>query len=304
MAEQILNAVTGAFGFTGACIARRLLAMGEGVVTLTGHPERPSEFGDRVQVKPFNFDNPAQLAESLGGVSTLYNTYWIRFAHGAITFDNAVGNSKALIRAAEEAGVRRIVHVSITNPSPDSPLPYFKGKAEVERAITESKLSHAILRPAVLFGDQGILINNIAWFLRRLPVFAIPGSGEYGLQPIFVDDLADLAVEWGHRTEDGVLDAVGPEAPTFNELVRMIARAIGSKTLVLHVPASFALIGTGLLGKLVGDVVLTPDEVKGLEANLLVSNQEPLGKTRLSEWIAANAGWLGARYMSELRKHF
>ncbi len=273
-------------------------------MTLTGHPDRPNEFGDRVQVKPFNFDNPGQLAESLRGVGTLYNTYWIRFAHGSMTFDKAVENSRTLIKAAEEAGVKRIVHVSITNPSPDSPLPYFKGKAQVERAITESRLSYAILRPAVLFGDQGILINNIAWFLRRLPVFAIPGSGEYGLQPIFVDDLADLAVESGHKSESVVLDAVGPEAPTFNELVRWIARAVGSKALIVHVPPSLALIGTGLLGRLVGDVVLTPDEMNGLEANLLISDQEPLAKALLSEWIESNADWLGTRYMSELRKHF
>jgi len=278
--------------------------MGEGVVTLTGHPNRPNEFGDSVQVKPFNFDNPAQLVESLQGISTLYNTYWIRFAHGELTFEKAVANSKVLIRAAEDAGVRRMVHVSITNPSPDSRLPYFRGKAEVEKTIAESKLSYAILRPAVLFGDQGILINDIAWFLRRLPVFAIPGSGQYRLQPIFVEDLADLAVEWGRKDESVILDAVGPEAPTFDELVRQIRGAIGSRTLIVHVPPALALVGTNVLGRIVGDVVLTPDEVMGLEANLLVSDREPLGKTRLSQWIESNAEWLGTQYMSELRKHF
>jgi uncharacterized protein YbjT (DUF2867 family) len=304
MADPKINVVTGAFSFTGACITRRLLDRGEDVITLTGHPERPNEFGERVKACPFNFDNPAQLAESLSGATTLYNTYWIRFAHGGLSFEQAVENTKTLIKAAEDAGVRRIVHVSITNPSEDSPLPYFKGKAQVERAIMESKLTHAILRPAVLFGDQAILINNIAWFLRRLPVFAIPGSGEYGLQPIYVEDLADLAVGWGHKDENAVFDAVGPDAPTFNELVRWIAQAVGSKTLILHVPPALALIATGLLGKIVGDVVLTPDEVKGLEANLLLSKSEPTARTSLKEWISANADWLGTRYFSEVRKHF
>lgn len=300
----MLNAVTGAYGFTGACITRRLLAMGEGVITLTGHPDKPNEFGAAVKAYPFNFNKPAQLAESLQGVDTLYNTYWIRFAHGSETFPQAVENSKTLIKAAEDAGVRRIVHVSITNPSLESPLPYFKGKAQVEKAIEHSKLSHAILRPAVLFGDQGILINNIAWFLRRLPVFAIPGSGSYGLQPIFVEDLADIAVEWGHKDGNVTHDAVGPDAPTFNELVRWLAEAVGSRAMIVHVPPALALIGTGLLGKIVGDVVLTPDEVKGLEANLLVSKSEPTANTRLGTWIADNADWLGVRYFSELKKHF
>ena len=304
MADRVVNVVTGAFSFTGACITRRLLAMGEDVRTLTGHPDRPNEFGERVKAYAFNFDKPAQLTECMAGATVLYNTYWIRFAHGGLTFEQAVANTRTLIRAAEDAGVRRIVHVSITNPSEDSPLPYFRGKALVEKAITESKLSYAILRPAVLFGDQGILINNIAWFLRRLPVFAVPGSGEYGLQPIYVEDLADLAVEWGHKSESAVLDAVGPEAPTFNELARMIAGAVHAKALMVHVPPALALVATWLTGKLVGDVVLTPDEVKGLEANLLVSKGEPTASTRLSEWISANAGWLGTRYFSEVKKHF
>ena len=190
MSDGRLNIVTGAFGFTGSYITRRLMAMGESVRTLTAHPGRHNESGDVVQVLPYNFDNPGQLAESMKGASVLYNTYWIRFAHGNQTFEQAAENSKTLIGAAEDAGIERIVHVSITNPSHDSALPYFKGKAEVEDAIKASKLSYAILRPAVIFGDQGILINNIAWFLRRLPVFAVPGSGEYELQPIFVDDLA------------------------------------------------------------------------------------------------------------------
>lgn len=304
MPENRVNVVTGAFGFTGGCIARRLLAMDERVITLTAHPDRPNEFGDGVQAYPFNFDNAAQLSKSLKGASVVYNTYWIRFAHGKETFEQAVENSRTLVRAAEDAGVERIVHVSITNPSNDSPLPYFKGKAEVEDAIKASKLSYAILRPAVLFGDQGILINNIAWFLRRLPVFAVPGTGEYGLQPIYVEDLADLAVECGHKDDNAVLNAVGPDAPSFKELVRWIAEAVGSKAMILHVPPSMALVGTWMLGKIVGDVVLTSDEVKGLEANLLVSQGEPTAKTSLRKWIGANADWLGTRYFSEVKKHF
>lgn len=304
MSDRVVSVVTGAFSFTGACITRRLLDMGEEVRTLTGHPDRTSEFGEHVKAYAFNFNDPAQLVESLSGATTLYNTYWIRFAHAGLTFEKAVENTRTLIRAAEEAGVQRIVHVSITNPSEDSPLPYFKGKALVENAIAESKLSHAILRPAVLFGDQGILINNIAWFLRRLPVFAVLGSGEYGLQPIFVEDLADLAVEWGHKRENAVLDAVGPDAPSFNELVRWIADAVHSRALIVHVPPAIALVGTSVLGRLVGDVVLTPDEVSGLEANLLLSKGEPTAKTRLGEWIATNGNWLGTRYFSEVKKHF
>jgi len=221
-----------------------------------------------------------------------------------MTFDKAVENSITLIKAAEGASVRRIVHVSITNPSNDSPLPYFKGKAEVEDAIKKSKLSYAILRPAVIFGDQGILINNIAWFLRRLPMFPIPGSGEYQLQPIYVEDLAELVVGAGQENENIIKDAVGPEVFSFNELVNLIAHIIHSKALVIHVNSELAQFGTNFLGRLLNDVVLTRDEVKGLEANLLVSDRPPSGRTRLTNWLSENANWIGTNYMSEIKKHF
>ena len=189
------DVVTGAFGYTGKYITRRLLAAGREVRTLTGHPHRPDPFGGRVQIAPLDFRNLVGLVESLRGASVLYNSYWVRFSHGRVTFDDAVANSKILIQAAREAGIRKIVHISIANPSLDSHLPYYAGKAKVEKAIFDSGLPYAILRPIVIFGKADILINNIAWFVRHFPVFAIPGSGEYEIQPIFVEDMADLAVD-------------------------------------------------------------------------------------------------------------
>ena len=97
MANPELNVVTGAFGYTGKYITSRLLSLGEKVTTLTGHPNRPNPFGDRVSVAPFNFDNQSELIKSLRGATTLYNTYWIRFPHGQSTFDRAIDNTKILI---------------------------------------------------------------------------------------------------------------------------------------------------------------------------------------------------------------
>jgi len=102
-----MNAVTGAFGYMGKYIARRLLMLGESVITLTGHPGRSNEFGASVEAFPFRFDDPAAMAGSLSGVRVLYNTYWVRFDHGKTTYDRAVANTCALIRAVEIAGVAR-----------------------------------------------------------------------------------------------------------------------------------------------------------------------------------------------------
>lgn len=298
------SVVTGAFGYSGKYITRRLLARGERVVTLTGNPGRAHEFGPQVTALPFRFDDPQALIASLRGASTLYNTYWVRFDRGRRTHEQAVANTQVLIRAAEAAGVRRLVHISITNPSLTSPLPYFRGKAVLEESIRGSKLSYAILRPAVIFGQEDILINNIAFFLRKFPAFAIPGSGRYGLQPIYVEDLAQLAVEAGASHDNEVIDAVGPETYSFEELVRAIALQVRSRAMIVHLPPAVAFGLLKLLGSLLGDVILTRDELAGLMADLLVSSARPAGQTRLSVWLRENAATAGARYASELKRHY
>src|SRR5260370_97425 len=234
MSDPEVNVITGAFSYTGKYITRRLLAMGKEVRTLTGHPNNPNPFGEQVHVFPFDFDKPGELVKSLRGATTLYNTYWIRFAQGSMTFDKAVENTKILIKAAEEAGVKRIVHVSITNPDETSRLPYFRGKAILEQAIINSSLSYAIIRPTVIFGTEDILINNIAWLLRHFPVFPIFGSGSFSLQPVYVEDMADLVVNAGQQDENILIDAVGPDIFTFEELVLLIACKIHQYVMYLH----------------------------------------------------------------------
>jgi len=299
-----LHVVTGAFGYTGKYITRRLLDAGRRVRTITGHPNRANCFGNQVEIAPMDFGDRAGLVRSLRGASVLYNTYWVRFNHGRATFDEAVTNSRTLIQAAKEVGVRRIVHLSIANPSLDSHLPYYSGKAQVEKAIVDSGLSYAILRPTVIFGIEDILINNIAWFTRHFPVFAIPGSGRFQLQPMFVEDLAELAINCAQKENNVVLDAVGPEIFAFENLVQQIASAVGAKPKFIHVSPRAALQMLRLVGPFVGDVVLTREEIEGLMADLLVSKQAATGQTRFSAWLAQNAAVLGSKYTSELQKHF
>ena len=299
-----MDVVTGAFGYTGKYITRRLLDMGVKVKTFTGHPDRSNPFEGAVTAEPFNFERPAELAKQLAGVSTLYNTYWIRFDRGQVTFESAVENIKTLIHAAQQAGVERLVHVSITNPSSKSPLPYFRGKGLVEEAIMASGLSYAILRPTVVFGLEDVLLNNIGWLVRKFPFFIVPGDGGYRLQPIFVEELAELAVQAGQRMEDQVLDAAGPEIYTFDELVRLISDAVGGKARIVHASPALALLLSRVVGRVINDVVLTKEEVDGLMAGLLVSSSPPLGKTSFRAWINKNGGLIGRNYTSELRRHY
>ncbi len=302
MLQDGIHAVTGAFGYSGKYITRRLLDQGRTVITLTNSARRRNPFGDAVRAHPFDFDRPAKLVEMLRGVSVLYNTYWVRFNHRTFTHAQAVENSRTLFRAAAEAGVERVVHVSITNPSQDSDLEYFSGKAELEKALGESGLSHAILRPAVLFGKEDILVNNIAWMLRKFPIFGVFGRGDYRLQPIYVDDLASLAVEMGQDREDRVIDAIGPETFTYRELVEQIGRIIGKQRPIMSIPPAVGYAVSKLVGKLVGDVIVTRDEIRGLMAGLLYVESPAAGTTKLTDWATEHAASLGFRYASELAR--
>ena len=297
-----VHVVTGAFGYSGRYIARRLLDAGCEVRTLTNSPRRDDELSPRIEAHPFCFDDPKQLVESLRGASVLYNTYWVRFNHTTFKHATAVANTLTLFNAAREAGVERVVHVSITNPSEDSALEYFSGKARLERALIDSGMSYAILRPTVLFGDEDILINNIAWVLRTFPVFGVFGDGRYRLQPIFVDDLAALAVRQGASRENCIIDAIGPETFTYRELVREIGRIIGEDKPIISMPPSIGYAIGAIIGKIVGDVVITREEITGLMADLLYTNSPPAGPTRLTDWAKAHADKLGRRYRSELAR--
>lgn len=300
--KRNVHAVTGAFGYSGKYIAQRLLAEGRTVVTLTNSVDRRNPFGDRVRAVPFNFDQPDRLAESLRGVSVLYNTYWVRFNHGRFTQADAVRNTLVLFDAARRAGVERVVHVSITNPSEKSPLEYFRGKARLERALVESGLSHSILRPAILFGKEDILVNNIAWALRHLPVFGVFGNGLYKVQPVYVDDLAAIAVNEGRESRNRVLDAIGPETFTYRGLVEAVGEIIGRRRPVVPVPPSLGYAFAWLVGRIVGDVLITRDEIRGLMANLLFVDSPPAGQTRLTDWARERGPTLGCRYTSELAR--
>ena len=298
------QAVTGATSFTGRHIAQRLAAEGHDVRDLTRAPHSPHPLGERVSSIPLDFDHPERLTASLMDVDTLYNTFWIRFERGPITYEWAIARSRILFEAARQAGVRRIVHISVINASPDAPTAYFRAKAVVEEALIASGLAHAIVRPTVTFGPGDILVNNLAWTLRRLPAFGIPGDGLYPIQPVHVDDVAAVAIEAGATTENVTVDAGGPEILSFNDFVALVRRAVGSRALLLHMPVAASLAAASLIGLVVRDVVLTRHEVTELQERLMFSSQPAAGQIHLGDWLAQHADQLGRAWSSELDRHF
>ena len=307
MSESRVHTVTGATGYTGRYIAAKLLEQGHRVQSITGHPDRPNPFGRQIELHPFDFDQADRLIETLRGTDTLFNTYWIRVNHGGRTHERCVQETKVMFEAAQRAGVRRIVHISITNPDPQSDLPYFRGKGQLEDALRDLEgVSHAILRPTVLYGAEDILLNNIAWTLRRFPLVFLPGRGKYGIQPVSVEDMADLAVRVMDREENLEIDAVGPEIYSYAMMVRTIRSAIGARCAILPMPSGMTYLAGKALGMMLGDIVLTRDEIEGLSRGLLVSRSgEPVPcPTKLSEWLKQHGGELGRSYANEVKRHY
>jgi nucleoside-diphosphate-sugar epimerase len=297
------DVVTGAFSYSGRFIAVLLLERGRDVRTLTNHPRPDDPLASRIPTYPLDFSDDAALVTALTGTDTLYNTYWVRAPHGGLTHSVAVENTRRLIDAARRAGVRRIVQTSIANPTA-STRSYYRGKAALEDAVRSSGLSYAIVRPTLLFGEGDVLINNIAWLLRHLPVFAIPGAGRYRLQPMHVKDHAALQVEVGSEGTDVVVDSAGPEIFTFDELVHLLRRAMNLHTLVLRVPPVLALAGATVAGRLAGDMLLTRDELDDLMDDILVSHEPARGTTRLTDWLTLHRDEVGRRYASEIARHY
>jgi NADH dehydrogenase len=298
--------VTGAFSYTGKYVTRLLLSRGWQVRTLTNHPGRRDSIGGRVDAFRYDFERPERMRAAFDGATTLVNTYWIRFPHGPATFQSAVQNSRTLIEVARDAGVRRIVHVSIANASHESPLAYYQGKAQVEDIVASSGLAYTILRPTVIFGAEDILINNIAWFVRHFPVFVVPGDGRYGLRPIYVEDMARLMADAADHEGAGgrIVNAIGPQTFAFEELVRRIAAQMDVRVRLAHVPPRLAYAATRVTGWFLRDVVLTWEEYRGLMDNLLVVDGPAAGSTRLTHWLGDYRKQVGRHYASELARHY
>jgi NADH dehydrogenase len=302
--EPGFDVVTGAFGFTGRFIARRLLAQERRIRTLTNHPQRPGADDIVADVAPLQFTDREALVESLRGADVLYNTYWVRFRHGKMHFGQAIANTRTLVGAAAEAGVKKIVHISVSNPSEDSQLEYYAGKARTEAVVRDSGLRWAIVRPTLIFGPGDILLNNIAWLLRRMPVFVIPGLGDYRVQPVAGEDVAEIATWAAEQTDNMTVDAAGPDAIPYTELVESIAVAVRRRPRFMYLSPRMTLLAGSVVERMVNDVLLNRPELEGLMEELLVSHERPRGTRRLENWLLSSADTLGRTYASELDRHW
>jgi NADH dehydrogenase len=302
--EETMRVVTGSFGYIGKYITRELLDRGYEVKTITTHPEKPNPFGEQVKASSYHFGNPDKLMQNLEGCEILFNTYWIRFNYRQWSFEKALENTKILFDCAKNAGVRKIVQISVTNPSEDDPLPYYKGKALQEKELRKLGVDYTVIRPTLVFGIEDILVNNIAWTIRKFPVIPVFGSGDYKIQPVCAEDLATIAVDASRSDGSLTIDAIGPEIFSYKEFLELIARELKRTVAFIHTSPTLGILLGNMIGLFVRDVVLTKDELRGLMANKLTSKQDPNGTISFSDWLQDNKHAIGTKYTSELNRHF
>jgi len=303
--NQGLHVVTGAFGYSGRWIAKELLSRRRKVRTLTNAVGRDDPFGGQVEVHPIDFDNHDALVNSLRDAQVLYNTYWVRYKDpkGNYAHDLAVANIRKLFSAAEDAGVKRVVHFSVAHPHKAPDWTYFRGKVEVEEILKSSSLSYAILRPTVFFGgDRDVLINNMAWLIRKFPVFGVFGTGRYHIQPVHISDVARVSADQGENKENIVLDVAGPEKYEYRDYVKLIAKSMGVRRMVIPVPPISAWMVGQLVGLFLNDRVITRAEIKGLMRGLMSTDEDPLGVVSFSDWISQNGNTLGTIYQNDMKE--
>lgn len=302
-------AITGAWSYSGRRVAARLLQAGHTVVSLTNRkiPD-PDPHDGRVRAEPYDF-SPGALERALEGVDVLACAYWTRHDRAPLgnrgpwlSHAEAVSRSARIIESARAAGVSRLVWTSIANPGLDPDLSYYAGKAEVERLVQESGLPHAILRPACFFGPAAILIENVAWAARRMPVVPIPAGPEYRIRPIHVGDYAELIADAVASGDTYTRDACGPDRVEFGELIRTIARLCGGRARPVRLPLRACAPLYAAASRVIRETILTTDELIGLSRNRLDSLEPPAGPTSLLAWLEEHASEVGVRFAREPRR--
>ena len=229
--------LTGATGTIGTPLLRRLTAAGEHVRCLVRDPRRLGPERVRVQIALGDLGNPASFRNAMRGVDTVVHlAAAIRDQPGGSIEELDAVATLRLVRAAERAGVKRFLFFSAIGASLHSPARFFRAKALAEEAVEEAGLETTIFAPSIVYspGDPWITLLDR---LTRLPVAPVSGSGDALYQPIWADDVADCVVgALANANGKRRFDLAGPEALTYDGIVKTALRAFGRRRRLLHVP--------------------------------------------------------------------
>jgi len=234
--------VTGGTGFVGTHVVNALARRGHAVAVLARNPESArNRYNRPVEAVPGNVLDPVSLGRALTGRDAIVHLVGIIHEKGEQTFDRihreAVEN---VIGAAQDAGIRRLLHMSAMGAFEDSPSEYGRTKAAGEEAVRGSGLDWTIFRPSIIFGPGDGFVSLLAPIVRRNPFFIpVIGPGTTKFQPVSVFDVARVFAESLEKPETigKIFEVGGPQVLTLNELYREIAIVVGKpRKRLLHLP--------------------------------------------------------------------
>lgn len=292
-----LITVFGGTGFVGRHLVQRLAARGARVRVAVRHPKDAAllqPMGDVGQIAAVqaSVTHEGSVRAAVEGADAVVNLVGILYESGRATFD-AVHRQGAenVARAARDAGIATLVHMSALGADPESHSDYAASKAAGETAVREAFPQAAIIRPSVVFGPEDGFFNLFASIARLspiLPVFGCPkpsyhdgkldiyGDGGVKFQPVYVGDVADAIVACLENPAYAgkTFELGGPAVYSFKQIMEMICRETGRKRLLLPIPYMIGTLQAGLL-QLLPKPLLTTDQVELLKHDNVVSGKLP-----------------------------
>ncbi len=234
--------VTGGTGFVGTHVVNELLRRKHEVAVLARRSESArNRYNFPVSVAAGNVLDPAAVRRAAEGREAVIHLVGIIAEKGEQTFDRIHREAaENVARAASDAGVRRLLHMSAMGSSEDSPSEYGRTKAAGERAVRESHLEWTVFRPSIIFGPGDGFVTLLAGVVRRNPGFIpVVGPGTTKFMPVSVHDVARVYADSLEKPESvgEVFEVGGPETFTLNEIYREIAMAVGKpRKPLVHFP--------------------------------------------------------------------
>jgi uncharacterized protein YbjT (DUF2867 family) len=280
--------VTGGTGFVGSHIVNALADAGKDVRVLERKPGSWQEAGVRCrEAVQGDMTDPESLRRAVSGCDTVVHLVAIRQGKPE-QFQRVMSEgTRDLVAAAKEAGVRRFVLMSALGTTDETKdlVPYYRAKWDMEQTVKGSGLDHVIFRPSFIFARDGGILPTFRRLAKLMPVTPIPGSGTQRIQPIWIDDLVAYfvkAIDLDAAT-NRLFEVGGPDKVTWNELWERLKRALGSRRPSVHVPMGVMRAQAVVLERLPGNIPVTRDLLKMMEAgDNVVSDDEAVRTFGLS----------------------
>lgn len=235
-------AVTGGTGLVGSHVARELLALGGVVVLVSRHPALSLRSDPRIISVAASIDDDNALRDAFDGCDAVIHCAGINRELGTQTYKRVhVDGTRAVVRAAQRAGVRHVSLVSFLRARPACGSAYHESKWAAEEIVRGAGLSYTIVKPGVIFGRGDHMLDHLSRAFHTFPIFGLVGfSSKRRLRPVAVEDVARIlaVAATDHRLEDRTVPVLGPEELTLAAAVRRVAAVTDCHPLFVPLPVA------------------------------------------------------------------